>query len=404
MHSTEENRGATGTTGFLHGDEGVDRSHGIMTGTATGATTGNQSHSSNTIGTGLGAGQQTSHASTTNTTSGPHASDLANRADPRVDSDRSQESHHGRNAALGAGALGAAGAAGYGASRHHNDQEHGVRTNVGEEPSTLINRGHPLHDSSRTTESHHGSDALGAGAAGTGLGASHSLGNTASTTSGPHTSDTLNRADPRVDSDRSKEETHHGRNAALGAGALGAAGAAGYGASRHYDNNQAVTGNNASDLTHQGAGTSGLAHGTAGSHSTHPQTSTTTTTTTNTSTSTSGPHSSDLANRADPRVDSDRSKDKDHHVGRDAAVAGGAGTAAYAAHQNLDRDDEAEKARKRAEKEHHKEEKHAEKEHRKEEKHAEKHAEKHDDKADKHEKKEHKGLFSFLRKSLYPCS
>lgn len=41
---------------------------------------------------------------------------------------------------------------------------------------------------------------------------------------------------------------------------------------------------------------------------------------------TSGPHQSDLANRADPRVDSDRSNQ--HHYGRDAALAGGAGTAA----------------------------------------------------------------------------
>jgi len=46
-------------------------------------------------------------------------------------------------------------------------------------------------------------------------------------------------------------------------------------------------------------------------------------------TTTTGPHSSNLANKADPSVDSDRSKD--HHYGRDAAVAGGVGGAAYEA-------------------------------------------------------------------------
>lgn len=44
---------------------------------------------------------------------------------------------------------------------------------------------------------------------------------------------------------------------------------------------------------------------------------------------TAGPHQSDMMNRADPRVDSDRSKE--HHYGRDAALAGGAGAAGYGA-------------------------------------------------------------------------
>ena len=48
-----------------------------------------------------------------------------------------------------------------------------------------------------------------------------------------------------------------------------------------------------------------------------------------TSTSTTGPHSSNIANKADPTVDSDRSKD--HHYGRDAGVAGAVGAGAYEA-------------------------------------------------------------------------
>jgi hypothetical protein len=46
-------------------------------------------------------------------------------------------------------------------------------------------------------------------------------------------------------------------------------------------------------------------------------------------TTTAGPHSSNLANKADPTVDSDRSKD--HHYARDAGVAGGVGAGAYEA-------------------------------------------------------------------------
>jgi hypothetical protein len=106
-----------------------------------------------------------------------------------------------------------------------------------------------------------------------------------------------------------------------------------------------------------------------------------------TATTTAGPHSSDLANKADPTVDSDRSKEKDHHYGRDAAIAGGVGGASYAADKHHDN----EKDLKRAEKEHEKEVKHAEKQHEKDVKQAEKDAK-------KDEKREHKGdLLSFLR-------
>ncbi|KAH0365089.1 hypothetical protein KCU65_g6312, partial [Aureobasidium melanogenum] len=48
---------------------------------------------------------------------------------------------------------------------------------------------------------------------------------------------------------------------------------------------------------------------------------------------TAGPHQSDMMNRADPRVDSDLSKQNEHHYGRDAAVAGGLGTAGAGAYE-----------------------------------------------------------------------
>jgi hypothetical protein len=122
-------------------------------------------------------------------------------------------------------------------------------------------------------------------------------------------------------------------------------------------------------------------------------------------------------------VDSDRSKEKDSHHGRDAAVVGGvgagAGAATYGAHKYNERDDklaqkehekqvhDAEKQRAHDQKIHDKQVHDAEKqrahaatEHAKNDKHDDKH-DKHDD---KHEKKEHKGLFSFLRKYLWNFS
>ncbi|KAH0330264.1 hypothetical protein KCU74_g5292, partial [Aureobasidium melanogenum] len=48
---------------------------------------------------------------------------------------------------------------------------------------------------------------------------------------------------------------------------------------------------------------------------------------------TAGPHQSDMMNRADPRVDSDLSKQNEHHYGRDAAVAGGLGATGAGAYE-----------------------------------------------------------------------
>ncbi|KAK6610916.1 cell surface protein [Botrytis cinerea] len=162
-----------------------------------------------------------------NTTAGPHSSNLANKTDPRVDSDLSKQHdhHYGRDAAV----AGAVGGAAYEANKHHH--------------------------------------------------------NSANTTAGPHSSNLENKVDPRVDSDLSKQHDHHyGRDAAL----AGGAGTAAYGADKHHHN----TGN-----------------------------------------ATAGPHSSNLENKVDPRVDSDRSKEG-HHYGRDAALAGGAAGTAYEANKH----------------------------------------------------------------------
>ncbi|KAM3069563.1 hypothetical protein ACMFMF_008779 [Clarireedia jacksonii] len=254
---------------------------------------------------------------TVTTTAGPHSSNLANKADPRVDSDlsKSQGHHYGRDAAV-AGGLGAAGAAAYGAGHHDNT------TTAGPHSSNLANKADPRvdNDLSRNQDHHYGRDAALAGGAGAaGLGAhqaghsTHHDPNTLSsgttgygnTTAGPHSSNLANKADPRVDSDNSHAQSHHyGRDAAV----AGGVGAAGYEANKHLGHNNPNT-----------------------THTTHDPTTTTTTTT-------SGPHSSNLANKADPRVDSDNSHSQSHHLGRDAAVAGGVGAAGYEANKHLGHD------------------------------------------------------------------
>jgi hypothetical protein len=163
------------------------------------------------------------------TTSGPHSSDLSNRADPRVDSDNSR--------------LGSSNTSGLGSS------------------GAL------------------GSESTGYSSSNTGLGSSGALGSSStgygsSTTSGPHSSSLANQADPRVDSDNSRL----GSSNTSGLGSSGALG---------------------SESTGYGSSNTGLgSSGALGSSSTGYGSSSTT----------SGPHSSNLANKVDPRVDSDNSR------------------------------------------------------------------------------------------------
>ncbi|KAI9853322.1 MAG: hypothetical protein M1824_001352, partial [Vezdaea acicularis] len=158
-----------------------------------------------------------------------------------------------------------------------------------------------------------------------------------------------NKADPRVDSDRSKETTtghhgHHARDSGVAGLGAGAVGTTAYEADRERD------------PAHQSSTGVGTAQTTA------------------------GPHPSDIANKADPRVDSDQSK-KDHHYGRDAALAGGAG--GVVAHEHSKHDKAEEKALAKEER---KEEKREAKEERREEKREEK------------EEKKGGGLLGFLHK------
>ena len=212
-------------------------------------------------------------------TDGPHATDTANRLDPHVADDGTvtgghHHSHAGRDAALAGGV----GAGAYGASRDTPETTAG--TSVGSD------LGPSQTDTTGTS----------------------STGKTA----GPHKSDLLNKLDPRVDSDLSKQQSsagatgtgldsssndhHYGRDAGL----AGAGGAAAYETEKHHRDNEPMN-------TTSGMGSS-------------------------------DPYSS---SGLDPRVDNTGSgyggttdttgRGKDHHLGRDAALGAGAGGLAYEA-------------------------------------------------------------------------
>ncbi|KAF7589926.1 hypothetical protein BBP40_003506 [Aspergillus hancockii] len=191
------------------------------------------------------------HANTSTNTStnhGPHDSKIANKLDPRIDSDRDNRAAHHTTTTTGP----------HGTTVHsstHGPQQAPVgaaggvntssnppgshSTNAGPHNSNVANKVDPRIDSDRDNRARHEN-----------LGGAH----------GPHSSNLANKADPRIDSDRGPDN----RAAGIGAtGAIGTPGAYASGANHSY-----------------GAGTG-------------------------TTTSTVGPHGSNLANKADPRIDSD---------------------------------------------------------------------------------------------------
>jgi len=283
-HTTSTHTGATGTHAEgVHGphssraanaadpriDSDRDGGHlGQDTHRSTGTGVG---HSTHTTGTGLGsshtAGTGVGHSSTT--TAGPHSSNLANKADPRVDSDRSGASHLGGGTGLGntshtqhtaTSGLGNPGTynGGHSTTGHSTT---GHTTTAGPHSSNLANKADPRVDSDRSNVH---SNTHSSGLTGTHAGNTHGThtgttgGISHSTNAGPHNSNVANKADPRVDSDLDGKGNRHGAHTG---GILGASGS----------------------------------HATPGS---------------GTAQNTAGPHNSDLLNKLDPRVDSDLSGGK----------------------------------------------------------------------------------------------
>jgi hypothetical protein len=186
------------------------------------------------------------HSSHEEGTSGPHNTRVANAADPRVDSDR-DGSH-----TTGTGNTGT-----YGSSGNYTHSTGGPAPNTaGPHKTDMLNKADPRVDADRdgrglggNVQGTTGFTGTSSHNAGTGF-TSGTHGTHAEGQTGPHNSKVANTLDPRVDSDR--------------------------------DGNRTVGGNT--------YGSAGNTTGFAGTHSE----------------GTHGPHSSQLANAADPRVDSDR--------------------------------------------------------------------------------------------------
>lgn len=391
-HSLQSSSGRTGydstpsTSVGGTGSQSASRDHHHGHGT-TGLASSTGPHSSSGQSSGLGD----SSSGPAPHTAGPHKSDLLNKLDPRVDSDRDGSKtvgtapgtstsnttggpQPGRSPYSGSGVdprvdstprTGTTGS-GYGGGDHQYGRDAGLVAGGAGAGAGAYAAGHH-HGGTDPTGRGYDSSTSGTQASGYGSG----------TAGGPHSSNLANKADPRVDSDRDGSH-RYGRDTAVGTGAGVGGATAGHGLLHKHDKHQ--------DPAGTGHGTTGTGYG---------------------SSTTAGPHSSGMANKADPRVDSDR--DGSHHHGRDTAVGAGAGAGAATAghglfhkkekHQDpaeLDREREREGAEKH--KSHglfggHDKEK--DKHH---DNHHDKHHDNHHDKDTKHEKKEKHGLLGFLHK------
>ena len=347
--------------------------------------------------------------------------------------ERSPNDHHlGRNTAL-AGGAGAAGLGAYAATKDRDDPsdlQHpqgssalhpGTSGSTTSQPIAQSQNpqhvpGNPLTGARESQQEHHyGRDAAlvgGAGAAGYGAnqylkdrgetdpkstGTAQPYSATSNTVSQPGQATTSSTAYPRSQATQQQplaqeNEHHYGRNAAL-AGGAGAAGAAGYAA---LQNDRGDTGPASKTV---GPHESNIANIVDPRVRPEPEKMK--------EHATAGPWQSDTLNKLDPKVESDPNKadvkvhgyatgvatqpvgqqqqqqqqppladqDKDHHYGRDAAVLGGTGAAAYGATQAYDQHEQEKLAKEQA-KEQEKQAKHDAKEQEKQAKHDAKEQEK----------------------------
>lgn len=216
-----------------------------------------------------------------------------------------QQHHYGRDAAVAGGAGALAGAGVYEASRDRGDTGPASST-IGPHETNVANIVDPrvqpqpqkMHDS---------------------------------TTTGPYKSDMANKMDPRVDSNTTQtqeKEHHYGRDAAI-AGGAGAAGLGAYEATKDRDD----TGPASKTIGPHDSNVANIVDPRVQPQKEKMKDPVTT-----------GPHKSDMANKADPRVKADPAEtpeQEQHHYGRDAAIAGGAGAVglgAYEASKDHDKD------------------------------------------------------------------
>ncbi|KAH8431045.1 uncharacterized protein LDX57_008706 [Aspergillus melleus] len=295
-----------------------------------------------------------------NTTAGPHTSNTANELDPRVDSDRSSAFGHSSTT----NPLKNNTSSAYGANNSYGGS-YGTNTTAGPHTSNIANEVDPRVDSDRSSAYGHSSSTnpLKNSTSGA-FGSNNTYGSSygTNTTAGPHTSNVANEMDPRVDSDRSSTTGLNSRTlqgsvpdaSAGGFGHAGSAGLTGASGASGYDRTTGPASSTAgphtsnvanevdprvnSDLDSTGARnnvsrssrTTGPASSTAGPHSSNvaneadprvdsdlsnSRHASTHDRTTGPASSTAGPHSSNVANEADPRVDSDMSSARNSTTG-----------------------------------------------------------------------------------------
>lgn len=244
-------------------------------------------------------------------TTGPHNSRVANAADPRIDSDLDSSNRH---TGTHTGNTGAYGTTGTGVTGHSTTTGagYGSTGTAGPHNSNLLNKVDPAVDSdvdggrhlgaksdqrtagystTGTTGTHTGTHTgtgagIGAGV-GSGIGSTHNgahtgvghsttgagYGNNTSTTGGPHSSSIANKIDPRVDSTTD---------------AYGSTGTTGTHTGHSTTGGYGTTGTTGTHTGHTTTGT-GAGYNSGIGHSTN-----------------AGPHNSNIANKVDPTVDSDR--------------------------------------------------------------------------------------------------
>jgi hypothetical protein len=250
-------------------------------------------------------------------------------ADSAIPSEHTKDHHYGRDAALGAGALGA------GAAVHHHHNQHDKHHDPTATHNTAGGIVHPEHGQ----QHHHGRDApLGAGAVGAGTAAHHH-----------HHQQHNTQQDPAVVGQQTSggvvhpehtQQHHLGRDAALGAGAVGA-GTAAHHHHHQHDQHQGVA---AAQPTTGGVvhpehaqqhhlgrdaalGAGAVGAGTAAHHHHHQH---------DQQQGVTGVHPTAVGT-----LPQDQSQH--HHLGRDAALGAGAIGAGTAAHHHHDKK-EAERA------------------------------------------------------------
>ncbi|KAL4939218.1 hypothetical protein BDV06DRAFT_199329 [Aspergillus oleicola] len=246
-----------------------------------------------THGTGYGSGTSgtTGYGNeygSTNTTSGPHNSNMMNKLDPRVDSDNSRLQHGSTHTGTGHTGHTAPGAGFTGSHRDSTstktfeDAHFGTgphtggatgSTNAGLHNSNMMNKVDPRVDSDRDNRAKYAP-----GTTSTGNEYTATTGN-----AGPHTSNMANKVDPRVDSDRDARAKYAPSTTTTGNEYTATAGNAGPHTS-NMANKADPRVDSDRDTRAQYAPSTTTAHGSYNA----------------------GPHNSNMMNKADPRVDSDR--------------------------------------------------------------------------------------------------